>query len=55
MPAKFLVVDLPSVYNAIISRPLMKRTNMVTAIYYLTVKFPTPTEIGYIKVDQATA
>ena len=28
---------------------------MVSAIYCLTVKFPTPTGVGYIKVDQAMA
>ena len=51
----FLVVDQPSTYNAIISRPLMKKTNMVTSVYCLTVKFPTPTRIKYIKTDQAMA
>ena len=53
--ADFLVVDQLSAYNAIIGRPLMKKTNMVSAVYCLTVKFPTPTEVGYIKTDQATA
>ena len=37
----FLVVDQPSAYNAIIGQPLMKKTNMVTTVYCLTVKFPT--------------
>ena len=55
IPADFLVVDLPSAYNAIIGRPLMKQTSMVTAVYCLTVKFPTPTGVGYIKANQATA
>ena len=53
--ADFLVVDQPSAYNAIIGRLLMKKTNMVSAVYCLTVKFSTPTRVGYIKVDQATA
>ena len=53
--ADFLVVDQPSAYNAIIGRPLMKKTNMVSAVYCLTIKFPTPTGVGYIKADQATA
>ena len=55
MMVDFLVVDQPSAYNAIIGRPLMKKTNMVSAVYCLTVKFPTPTRVGYIKVDQAMA
>ena len=53
--ADFLVVDQPSAYNAIIGRPLMKKTNMVSVVYCLTVKFSTPTGVGYIKADQATA
>ena len=53
--ADFLVVDQPSAYNAIIGRPLMKKTNMVSAVYCLIVKFPTPTGVGYIKADQAMA
>ena len=52
--ADFLVVDQPTAYNAIIGRPLMKKTNMVSAVYCLTVKFSTPTGVGYIKADQAT-
>ena len=50
--ADFLVVDQPSTYNAIIDQPLMKKTNMVSTVYYLTVKFPTPTRVGHIKEDQ---
>ena len=53
--ADFLVVDQPFAYNAIIGRPLMKKTNMVSTIYCLTVKFPTLTRVGYIKADQITA
>ena len=32
---EFLVVNLPSAYNAIIGIPLMKKTSMVTTIYCL--------------------
>ena len=53
--ADFLVVDQSSAYNAIIGRPLMKKTNMVSIVYCLTIKFSTPTGVGYIKADQATA
>ena len=51
----FFVVDQPTAYNTIIGRPLMKKTNMVSVVYYLTVKFPTSMGVGYIKADQATA
>ena len=53
--AEFLVVDLPSTYNAIIFRPLMNKTSMVTTVYCLTVKFLTAIRIGYIKADQTIA
>ena len=55
MMVNFLVVDQSSAYNAIIGRPLMKKTNMVSAVYCLIVKFSTPTGVEYIKADQATA
>ena len=32
----------------------MKKISMVTVVYCQTVKFLTPTGIGYVKVDQAT-
>ena len=54
MMADFLVIDQPLAYNTIIGRPLMKKTSMVTAVYCMTIKFLTPTRIGYVKVDQAT-
>ena len=53
--ADFLIVDQSSTYNAIISRPLMKKTSMVTTVYSLTIKFSTSIVIGYIKTDQATS
>ena len=46
--ADFLVIDQPSAYNAIIGRPLMKKTSMVIVVYCLIVKFPTPTGIRYV-------
>ena len=33
----------------------MKKTNMITIVYYLTIKFLTPTKIRYVKANQATA
>ena len=40
MEAKFLIIDQPLAYNSIIGRLLMKKTSMVIAMYYLTIKFP---------------
>ena len=52
MQVEFLVVDQPSTYNAIIGQSLMKKPSMVMIVYCLTVKFPTPTGVGYIKANQ---
>ena len=52
---KFLIVNQPSVYNTIINRPLIKKTSMVTAVYCLTIKFPTPIGVGYVKANLTTA
>ena len=51
---EFLVVDKPSTYNVIIGQPFMKKTSMVTTMYYLTIKFPTPMRIKYVKANQTT-
>ena len=50
--AKFLIVDQPSTYNAIISQPLMKKTIMVTIVYCLTIKFPISIKVGYVKANR---
>lgn len=48
----FLVVNQPLVYNAILGHPLMKQAQMVETVYCLTVKFPTPKGIGYVRADR---
>lgn len=48
---KFLVVDQPSAFNAIFGRPIMKKAKMITAIYCLTVKFPTPDGVGIMRSE----
>ncbi|XP_065007567.1 uncharacterized protein LOC135638383 [Musa acuminata AAA Group] len=39
----FLVVDLPTAYNAILGRPTLNKIRAVVSAYHQTVKFPTPT------------
>ncbi|KAL8102954.1 hypothetical protein AgCh_027474 [Apium graveolens] len=50
--AMFTVVDQPCAYNVIVGRPLMRAMRMVTSIHHLTVKFPTPTGVGFLKSFQ---
>ncbi|GMH13460.1 hypothetical protein Nepgr_015301 [Nepenthes gracilis] len=49
----FLVMDLPSVYNAIFRRPYLTAFNVVTSIPYQKIKFLTPFGIGEVIGDQA--
>ena len=51
---KFLVVDKLYTYNTIIDWPLIKKTNMVTMVYFLTIKFLTSTRIKYVKAKHVT-
>ncbi|KAL5583459.1 hypothetical protein UlMin_015901 [Ulmus minor] len=48
----FVVVDCPSLYNAIIERPTLNAIRAVTSTYHLLVKFPTVGGIGVLKGDQ---
>ena len=47
--ATFTVVDQPCAYNAILGRPILKEMKIVTSIYALTMKFPTPKGVGCVK------
>ncbi|GMH29609.1 hypothetical protein Nepgr_031452 [Nepenthes gracilis] len=48
----FLVIDLPSVYNAIFGRPFLTAFEAVTSIPHLKVKFPTSWGVGEVLGDQ---
>ncbi|XP_074322938.1 uncharacterized protein LOC141659904 [Apium graveolens] len=50
--AMFTVVDQPCAYNVIVGRPLMRVMRMVTSIHHMTVKFPTPMGVGFLKSCQ---
>ncbi|XP_059436632.1 uncharacterized protein LOC132169649 [Corylus avellana] len=51
----FLVIDRPSAYNMIISRPALNQLRAVTSTYHLKVKFPTIEGVGEVKGDQVVA
>ncbi|KAM6543255.1 hypothetical protein CsatB_007702 [Cannabis sativa] len=51
--ADFAVVDQYSAYTAVIGRPLLKEMKIITSIYHLTIKFPTPTGVGSVRGVQS--
>nr|XP_018677604.1 PREDICTED: uncharacterized protein LOC108952119 [Musa acuminata subsp. malaccensis] len=44
----FLVVDLPTAYNAILGRPTLNKIRAVISTYYQTIKFPTRDGVGEV-------
>ncbi|KAK3022920.1 hypothetical protein RJ639_046464 [Escallonia herrerae] len=51
----FVVVKVPSAYNAILGRPTLNQIQAVVSTYHLKMKFPTEHRIGEVKGDQTTA
>jgi hypothetical protein len=51
----FLIVNCPSMYNAIIGRSTLNRLRAVTSTYHLLIKFPTEHGIGEVRGDQIAA
>ncbi|KAL0405434.1 UNVERIFIED_CONTAM: Retrovirus-related Pol polyprotein from transposon opus [Sesamum latifolium] len=48
---KFLVVDVPSAYNVILSRPTLNMFHAVISMYHIKIKFPIPGGVGEVKGD----
>ncbi|XP_059436658.1 uncharacterized protein LOC132169680 [Corylus avellana] len=51
----FLVIDLPSAYNAIIDRPSLDKLRAITSTCHLKMKFPLEEGVGEVKGDQVVA
>ncbi|RWW71291.1 hypothetical protein BHE74_00020976 [Ensete ventricosum] len=47
----FMVVKLPSAYNAIIGRPILNRLKAVVSTYHRLLKFPTRAGVGEVRSD----
>ncbi|KAL0445580.1 UNVERIFIED_CONTAM: hypothetical protein Slati_1685900 [Sesamum latifolium] len=48
---KFLVVDVPSVYNVILGRPTLNTFQAMISTYHMKIKFPTPRGVGEVQGD----
>ena len=51
----FLVIDQPSAFNVVLSRPSLRELKAITNIHHLLMKFPTPHEAGEVKGNQQEA
>ena len=51
----FLVVKVPSAYNAILGRPGLNAFQAMVSTYHLLVKFSTPHEVGEMRGNQLLA
>lgn len=52
---EFLVVDKPSIYNAILGRPTLNGLKAVVPTYFLAMKIPTLNEVGIFRGNQEMA
>ena len=50
--ADFLVIDQPSAFNVVLGRPSLRALKVITSIYHLLIKFPTPNEVGQVRGNQ---
>ncbi|KAL5767768.1 hypothetical protein ACOSQ2_014551 [Xanthoceras sorbifolium] len=53
--ANFLIIDCPTTYNTILGRPSLNDLKVITSTKHLTLKFSTPTSIGYVHGEQKVA
>ena len=49
---RFLVVDAPSAYNMLLSRPSLNAIKAIPSAYHMMIKFPTVSGVGMVQGDQ---
>jgi hypothetical protein len=52
---KFLLIDRPSAYNAILGRTALNDLNAITSTSHLKIKFPTERRVGEVRGEQGVA
>ena len=50
--ARFLIVDAPSAYNMLLSRPSLNAIKTIPSAYHMMIKFPTVSGVGMVRGDQ---
>ena len=53
--ARFLIVDAPSAYNMLLSRPFLNAIKAVPSAYHMIIKFPTIHGVRTVRGDQRVA
>ncbi|KAL2479481.1 Uncharacterized protein Adt_32447 [Abeliophyllum distichum] len=53
--ADFIIVDLPSNYNAILRRPVLHKLKVAASIYHYAIKFSTSHGVGIVRGSQLVA
>ena len=53
--ARFLIVDAPSAYNMLLSRPSLNAIKAIPSAYHMIIKFPTIHGVGMVPRDQRVA
>ena len=52
---RFLIVDSPSAYNMLLSRPSLNSIRAIPFAYHTMIKFPTASRVGMVRRDQRVA
>ena len=55
MTVRFLIVDAPSAYNVLLSRPSLNARKAIPFAYHMVIKFPTTNGVGMVQRDQRVA
>ena len=52
---RFLIVDAPSAYNMLLSRPSLNTIRAIPSAYHMVIKFPTANGVGMVQGNQHVA